>query len=79
MTGSKRYNRYYSESSLTFAYVFVFFGAESVFCRPVFLDASSHQLNPVLEMSRSSQLVYQSFVLFFLCSNIATETLVPKV
>ena len=50
------------------------FDAESMLCRPVLLDASSHQLNQVLEVSQSSQPVDQAFVLVFLCSDIATKT-----
>ena len=55
------------------------FGAESEFCRPVLLDVLSHQLNLVLEVSRSNQLVDQAFVLVFQCSDISTKTLAPIV
>ena len=41
-------------------------GVESLFCRPVLLDASSHQLNQVLEVSRSIQPVNQASFLLFL-------------
>ena len=80
MTGSKRYNRNYSESSSTFTDVFLSsFVAELPFCWPVLLDASSHGLNLVLEVSQSTQLVDQAFVLVSQCSDISTDTLAPKV
>ena len=74
MTGSKRHSRNYSDSSLTVTDLFGIF-----FWRPVLLDASSHQLNPDSEVSRSIELVDQAFVLFFQCSAISTKTLAPKV